>query len=152
MDKHTWKVVTTHRHWSAARKNPNPTCEACNQHASWTSHLRDDEGNAHDIHWHCEEHADKFVGALEAERRVGFRVVVSPRHWMHIWKVGHKRCVNCSNDSRYVVSLLDPNGHHVHADLYCSIHAPVRTESTQAPESDDVTDSVRFELGGSWSL
>lgn len=152
MDKHNWRVVSIPRQWSAASTTPNPSCEACGRQGTWTSHLRDEEGNVHDLHWHCESHADKFLAALEAERWVGLRVIVSPRHWMHIWKVGHKRCVNCDRDSRFVVSLLDSEGEIAHTVLYCSIHAPVRTESTQAPESDDVTDSVRFELGGSWSL
>ena len=81
------------------------------------------------------------------------RLVVAKRHWMHIWKVGHKPCVVCHADSRVIATLVDENDEFVSQTLYCDKHAPALTaiESTGTPAGDVVRD-ITFGLGASFSV
>ena len=61
------------------------------------------------------------------------RLVVAKRHWMHIWKVGHKPCVACHADSRVIATLgVPPIVHAVQR------HMSVRvvTSQSSSPSAD----------------
>ena len=81
------------------------------------------------------------------------RLIVAKRHWMHIWKVGHKPCAVCHADSRVIATLLDRDGAYVSETHYCEKHAPELSEleSTGSVLGDAVRD-ITFGLGASFSV
>lgn len=81
------------------------------------------------------------------------RTIVSNRHWMHIWKVGHTPCVVCHQDSRVIATVLDANDDFVRQIFYCNEHAPElsKLESTGSPFGD-IARAITLGLGASFSV
>ena len=81
------------------------------------------------------------------------RTVVSNRHWMHIWKVGHTPCVVCHQDSRVIATVLDANDDFVRQIFYCNEHAPELStlESTGSPFGD-IARAITLGLGASFAI
>ena len=150
MNKSKWKIVTAMRHWSAADPSSVISCEYCTAHSTYTTSLVDDQGGAHEVRFHCDPHGDDAIALLESLQREGQRWVVEERHWMHIWKVGHKSCVSCRADSRFIATRLDDHGEIVVQDFYCKRHAPKATEQIERTgEVDDVVTDLTFRFGSS---
>ena len=102
------------------------------------------------MHFHCDPHGDEAIALLNARCREGQRWIVEERHWMHIWKVGFKRCLACRADSRFVATRLDDQGEIVGQELYCKHHAPPATETIERTgDADDVTTDLTFRFGSS---
>ena len=148
MKKHLWKIVTAMRHWSAITKSDIITCEFCDAHATYSSCLVDGDDVVQELHWHCDPHGNRAIAILERTRNEDLTLVVQPRHWMHIWKVGFVRCKGCNNDSRAVATLIDEDGEVVSQTMYCDIHAP-RPARTAARTIDpnDFESQMKFGLG-----
>lgn len=150
MDKSNWKIVTAMRHWSAADPSSVIACEYCTAHSTYTSSLVDTSGTIQEVHFHCDPHGDEAIALLDARRREGQRWVVEERHWMHIWKVGFKRCVSCRADSRFVATRLDDQGEIISQELYCKHHAPPATETIERTgDTDDVVTDLTYRFGSS---
>jgi hypothetical protein len=77
------------------------------------------------------------------------KLVVHPRHWMHIWKVGFRRCASCSRDSRVIATLIDDTGKTIEQTMYCEAHAPTGDSSVGA---NDIESQLKFGLGFSGQI
>ena len=81
------------------------------------------------------------------------RTVVTDRHWMHIWKVGFRRCAKCSHDARRVVTLLDANDKVINQTLFCYFHSPKLTDSPDTPSGpEDAVQQLKMSLGTSFTV
>lgn len=148
MKKYSWKVVTQR----LPINDGVPPCEFCKEPAPYVTKLMDDYSVVREKHIHCVAHHRVVVDLFESIRRAGLTPVVRERHWMHIWKVGHKSCSKCPADSRVVESLVDESGEIVAQILYCEIHVPSPVQPHIPPRNlEDVIEQTRFELGTSFS-
>lgn len=92
-------------------------------------------------------------------RQDGLRIVFADRHWMHIWKVGHKDCIVCNKDARVIASYVDASGEIMKQEYLCELHGPWTGRSGRGPTIadenttiDDVVNGLKFGLGGTFSI
>ena len=153
MEKHTWRIQSRLHLWSASQPDTVKQCEYCTAYATYSSVLIDNEKTEHELHWHCDTHQPDAIRALDEVRYEGLTWVFNDRHWMHIWKVGHKGCVTCRRDSRVIASLLDPDGEILEQRMYCQNHATWTGNSGRsATNASDPISRLNLELGASFTI
>lgn len=93
------------------------------------------------------------------EPDAGLRKIFADRHWMHIWKAGHKGCIVCNKDARAIVSYIDAADEIVKQEFLCELHGPWTGRSgresvidNESTTEEQFINDVKFRLGGSFSI
>ena len=159
MKKYDWRISSRLHIWSAARPHSIKSCEYCETPANFVSFLCDAANTEHEHHWHCDVHSPEAAEQLNEVRYEGLQKMFADRHWLHIWKVGHKGCLVCNKDARVIASYVDASGEIVKQEFLCERHGPWTGRSGRGPAIDadskspeDLMNDLKFELGGTLTI